>query len=106
MAQTTDVIALALVEPLHGFTFALLHLASMRVIADTVPRALAATAQAVYGLVAVGGATALLTVASGWLYGRMGAAGFWAMGLLCVLAHPITVILHRALPAFEQQRSG
>jgi PPP family 3-phenylpropionic acid transporter len=41
MAQTTDVAALALVQPLHGFTFALLHLACMRIIADTVPRDLA-----------------------------------------------------------------
>jgi MFS transporter, PPP family, 3-phenylpropionic acid transporter len=55
IAQTTDIAALALVQPLHGFTFALLHLATMRVIGDTVPRALAATAQTVYGVVAVGG---------------------------------------------------
>jgi PPP family 3-phenylpropionic acid transporter len=47
------------VQPLHGFTFALLYLASMNIIADTVPRALAATAQAVYGLVGVGGTTAV-----------------------------------------------
>jgi hypothetical protein len=45
--------ALALVQPLHGFTFALLHLATMRVIGDTVPRPLAATAQTVYGVVGV-----------------------------------------------------
>ncbi len=37
MAQTTDVMALALVQPLHGITFALLHLACMRLIAHTVP---------------------------------------------------------------------
>jgi MFS transporter, PPP family, 3-phenylpropionic acid transporter len=43
MAQTTDVTALALIQPLHGFTFALLHLASMRLITDTVPSALAGT---------------------------------------------------------------
>jgi MFS transporter, PPP family, 3-phenylpropionic acid transporter len=60
MAQTTDVTALALIQPLHGFTFALLHLASMRLITDTVPSPLAGTAQAVYGLVGVGGATAVL----------------------------------------------
>jgi hypothetical protein len=59
LAQTADVVALALVQPLHGFTFALLYLASMNIIADTVPRALAATAQAVYGLVGVGGTTAV-----------------------------------------------
>src|SRR5437660_11211473 len=38
IAQTADVAALGLVQPLHGFTFALLHLASMRIITDTVPR--------------------------------------------------------------------
>ena len=40
MAQTTDVMALALVQPLHGITFALLHLACMRLIARTVPHGL------------------------------------------------------------------
>jgi MFS family permease len=75
MAQTVDVAALALIQPLHGFTFALLYLASMRIIADTVPRALAATAQAVYGLVGVGGADALLMLLSGWLYAR----GRWVL---------------------------
>ncbi len=97
MAQTTDVAALAVVQPLHGFTFALLHLASMRIITDTVPRALAGTAQAVYGLVGVGGATALLTIFSGWLYARFGPAGFWAMSLLCIAAFPVIWTLHRAL---------
>jgi hypothetical protein len=37
----------------------------MRIITDTVPGALAATAQAVYGLVGVGGATAVLMLLSG-----------------------------------------
>jgi PPP family 3-phenylpropionic acid transporter len=89
MAQTADVTALALVQPLHGFTFALLHLACMRVIADTVPRDLAGTAQAVYGLVGVGGATAVLTVVSGWLFAHFGPSGFWAMAMLCILALPV-----------------
>ena len=89
MAQTADVTALALVQPLHGFTFALLHLACMRIIADTVPRDLAGTAQAVYGLVGVGGATAVLTVVSGWLFARFGPSGFWVMAVLCILALPV-----------------
>lgn len=97
MAQTTEVAALALIQPLHGFTFALLHLASMRVITDTVPSVLAATAQAVYGLVGVGGATAILMIISGWLYAHFGPAGFWAMALLCVAALPVIWSLHRAL---------
>ena len=36
MAQTADVTTLALIEPLHGLTFALFHLGCMRIIADTV----------------------------------------------------------------------
>jgi PPP family 3-phenylpropionic acid transporter len=93
LAQTVDVIALGLVQPLHGFTFALLHLAAMRIIGDTVPRDLAATAQAVYGLVGVGGATAVLILASGWLYAHFGAAGFWCMAALCVAAFPVIWLL-------------
>lgn len=47
MAQTADVTAMALVEPLHGLTFALFHLGCMRIIADTVPSSLAGMAQGV-----------------------------------------------------------
>jgi PPP family 3-phenylpropionic acid transporter len=97
MAQTTELGALALVQPLHGFTFALLHLASMRLITDTVPSVMAGTAQAVYGLVGVGGATAVFMIVSGGLYTRFGAAGFWAMALLCIAALPVIWTLHQAL---------
>ena len=97
MAQTTELAALALVQPLHGFTFALLHLASMRLITDTVPCLMAGTAQAVYSLVGVGGATAVLMIVSGWLYSRFGPASFWAMALLCIAAVPVIWTLHRAL---------
>ena len=90
MAQTTDVIALALVQPLHGITFALLHLACMRLIARTVPPGLEGTAQAIYGTVGIGAATALLTLVSGALYARLGAQGFWVMAALCALALPLT----------------
>ena len=97
LALTVDVVALGLVQPLHGFTFALLHLAAMRIIGDTVPRDLAATAQAVYNLVAVGGTTAVLLLLSGWLYAHFGAAGFWGMAALCVAAFPVIWLLQRAL---------
>jgi PPP family 3-phenylpropionic acid transporter len=90
MAQTTDVIALALVQPLHGITFALLHLACMRLIARIVPQGLEGTAQAIYGTVGIGIATALLTFVSGALYARLGAQGFWVMAALCAIAFPLT----------------
>jgi PPP family 3-phenylpropionic acid transporter len=106
MAQTTEVTALALVQPLHGFTFALLYLASMRLITDNVPSALAGTAQTVYGLVAVGGATAVLMIVSGWLYTRFGAGGFWVMGLLCIAAFPLIRSLHGALSSQLPERDA
>jgi PPP family 3-phenylpropionic acid transporter len=89
MSQTTALPALALVQPLHGFTFALLHLAAMRLIAATVPIHLAATAQALYA-VGAAGTTALLMLGSGALYARFGARGFLAMALLCAVAVPLT----------------
>lgn len=80
---------MAAVEPLHGFTFALLHLACMDVIGRTVPKALAATAQAFYGTVAMGATSAVVTLASGPLYGAFGAASFWAMAVMCAAALPL-----------------
>jgi MFS transporter, PPP family, 3-phenylpropionic acid transporter len=82
--------ALALVQPLHGMTFALLHLACMRLLARTVPQGLEGTAQAIYGTVGIGAATAWLTLVSGALYARVGAQGFWVMAALCALACPLT----------------
>jgi MFS transporter, PPP family, 3-phenylpropionic acid transporter len=90
MAQSTAVLALALVQPLHGLTFALLHLACMRLLARIVPPGLEGTAQALYGTVGIGAATACLTLLSGVLYARVGAHGFWGMAALCVLAVPLT----------------
>jgi PPP family 3-phenylpropionic acid transporter len=95
MAWTSDVTALAIVQPLHGITFALLHLACMRLIARVVPPGLEGTAQAIYGTVGIGAATALLTALSGALYARLGAQGFWVMGALCAAALPLAWRLRR-----------
>jgi PPP family 3-phenylpropionic acid transporter len=89
-AQTAAVPAMALVEPLHGFTFALMHLTCVRMIARTVPVQLSATAQAFYGTVAVGTASTALTFASGPLYSWLGASAFWVMAALCAAALPIS----------------
>ena len=80
--------AIAAIQPLHGITFALLHLACMRRLAESVPPPLAATALTLYGTVAIGAMTAVLTFASGWLYGAIGAEGFWVMAGLCAVALP------------------
>jgi PPP family 3-phenylpropionic acid transporter len=96
MAVTADLVAMSLIEPLHGLSFALLHLACMRRLGEIVPPRLAATAQAIYGTVAIGAMTALLTLASGALYGRLGAGGFWVMAALCLGAMPFIVQMGKA----------
>jgi MFS transporter, PPP family, 3-phenylpropionic acid transporter len=96
MAHSSEVIALALVQPLHGITFALLHLACMRLIARTVPDGLEGTAQAIYATVGIGAATALMTLMSGILYSKLGAQGFWLMAVLCALALPVAWKLRRS----------
>ena len=89
LAETTSALASALVEPLHGLTFALQHLTCMRLIGAMVPPGLASTAQAFYGTVAVGVASALLTLGSGVLFAGTGAGGFWVMAGLCAAAVPV-----------------
>jgi hypothetical protein len=74
----------------------------MRVMANAVPPALAATAQAIYAF-APAALTALLVWASGWLYGG-GPWPFLAMAGLCLLALPIARL---GVPARDKYvRSG
>ena len=84
-------------EPLHGLTFALLHLACMQMLSVVVPPALAATAQAIYGGLAVGTMTAIVTLVSGPLYGALGARAF-PLGhgtSFCAAALPIAFAMRR-----------
>jgi MFS transporter, PPP family, 3-phenylpropionic acid transporter len=89
MASSSSATVLVLVQPLHGLTFAALHLACMRLIPAIVPFGLAATAQALYAFSA-GATTALLTLASGWIYARFSAQGFLVMALLCAFVPLLT----------------
>jgi PPP family 3-phenylpropionic acid transporter len=89
MAETTWLPALAAVQPLHGLTFALLHLTCMRLLAQCVPGHLEATALTVYGTVGIGLPTALLIIGSGQLYSHFAANGFFVMAALCAAALPL-----------------
>ena len=84
---TTSVWALACIQPLHGLTFALLHLACMRVMGGLVPIPMSATAQSFYAL-GSGIVASVLTALSGTLYAAWGGASFFAMALLCAVALP------------------
>ncbi len=94
-AFTTWPWALACIQPLHGLTFALFHLAAIQLIVAIVPVRLAATAQAIYGTFCVGLAIALVTVESGFLYARFGGLAFLFMAGLCLIALPISAGLRR-----------
>ncbi|WP_247316243.1 MFS transporter [Bradyrhizobium sp. 141] len=84
---TTSVLILSVLQPLHGLTFALLHLACMSTMRSLIPVGLAATAQAVYAF-GSGLVTAALTLLSGMLYATYGGAAFFPMAILCGLAVP------------------
>jgi MFS transporter, PPP family, 3-phenylpropionic acid transporter len=87
-AMTSSVMVLAILQPLHGLTFALLHLACMRMMGSLIPTHLAATAQALYAF-GSGVVTAALTLLSGFFYASYGGGAFLAMALLCGLALPL-----------------
>jgi PPP family 3-phenylpropionic acid transporter len=85
---TSSVLALSMIQPLHGFTFALLHLAAMRMMQMLVPARLAATGQSIYAFGA-GCSTAVLTLLSGILYAKSGGVAFLPMAILCGVALPL-----------------
>jgi MFS transporter, PPP family, 3-phenylpropionic acid transporter len=101
-AFTTSPGLLACIQPLHGLTFALFHLAAIQLIVAVAPVRLAATAQAIYGTLWVGLAIALLTFASGLLYARAGGAAFLLMAALCVVALPICAGLRASSEAMAR----
>jgi MFS transporter, PPP family, 3-phenylpropionic acid transporter len=84
---TTSVLLLSILQPLHGLTFALLHLACMRMMGALVPARLAGTAQAFYAF-GSGLVSAALTSSSGILYADYGGAAFFPMAVLCGVALP------------------
>ena len=97
MASTVDVAWLALAQPLHGITFALLHLACMRLIARIAPAGLEGTAQALYGT-GIGAVSAAVMMSSGALYAELGGVAFWIMSMVCAIALPLILRLARFSP--------
>jgi MFS transporter, PPP family, 3-phenylpropionic acid transporter len=96
MANTIAIAPLVAVQALHGFTFALMHLAAMGILARCIPIRMAATAQTIYGTGALGIASATMTLASGYLYGLFGLHAFWAMAACCAIAVPVARGLAKA----------
>lgn len=82
LAETTDVLALACVQWLHGLTFGAAHLAAMHHMLRTVPEHMSASAQSLYSGFAIGLAMGLAMLAGGWLFEAEGGAAFRAMAVL------------------------
>lgn len=101
MATTTSVPPLAAAQALHGLTFALMHLVAMDVIARAVPERLSATAQSVYGTGALGIASAIMTVTSGYLYTWFGMQAFWVMAALCAIGLLSARGIDQPSPAYD-----
>jgi MFS transporter, PPP family, 3-phenylpropionic acid transporter len=103
--MTTSILLLSLIQPLHGLTFALLHLACMRMMATLVAPSLSATAQAFYAFGA-GFVTTVLTLLSGILFARFGGAAFFMMAALCGLAVPFAWFGFAKNPSLQTAGGG
>ena len=106
LAETSSPQVLMFSQLLHGTTFALMHLAAMRLIVGMVKPGQLATAQTVYGSLCLGIASIVLTLASGVLYQCFGALSFWAMSMLCLTAVPLATTLKTSRDALVEQTQG
>lgn len=93
MALTASPLILMAVQPLHGLTFALLHLACMDIIARSVPSRMFGTAQGLYATMGAGVSSVIVTALAGVLYGRMGGGAFWVMAVISSCALPFILRL-------------
>src|ERR1700722_2113531 len=75
--------------------FAIFLIVSVAHASTLAPPTLAATAQGIYGGIAVGTMTAIMTLVSGPLYGALGPRAFWVMALLCAAALPIAFAMRK-----------
>jgi len=85
-AMTGDLWILFPVQALHAVTFAFQHQSAMLMLQRVIPPERAATAQALYSALGMGGPTGLLTFISGMLFARIGGNVFFVMAGLCLLA--------------------
>ncbi|MGR5237369.1 3-phenylpropionate MFS transporter [Vibrio alfacsensis] len=80
-ATTTSIVALVVVQLLHGVTFATAHIAAIQYIQNSAENKMVAL-QALYNAIPLGAVIAMMTVISGWGYEHWGANVFWAMAVM------------------------
>lgn len=89
-ASTTALMALVLIQLLHGVTFAVAHIAAIQYIQQSEQRKIVAL-QALYNAIPLGAVIALMTTLSGWGYEHWGENVFWAMAVMGIVALLIKV---------------
>ena len=94
-AATTELWALAIIQTLHGVTFAIAHIAAIRYIQEADQNRMVPL-QALYNAIPLGAFIALMTTVSGWGFERWGANVFWGMAAMGVLALFVRVESKRA----------
>ncbi|MEO3474689.1 MFS transporter [Roseomonas sp. CAU 1739] len=81
-AQTVALPALVVAQALHALTFGAMHLATMRVMQQAIPPAVAGTAQTLLAA-GIGAVMMVATLLAGQAYAVFGAAVFWGMAAMC-----------------------
>lgn len=102
LAVDPPLVALFILQALHGLTFGASHLGAMEYIRRHVPADRAATAQAVYGAMSGGLVLTSATWASGPLYRDYGAHAWFFMAAMALLAGGLALALKRIdLPLYR-----
>ncbi len=99
MAFAPGLAASAALQVFHAGTYAVTHLAIVTFIALRISARRAATAQSVNTALTMGGALALATAASGFLYAAISVRGYFLMTAMCALALIASLVLASFLRA-------
>lgn len=93
---TADPVALLALQVLHGFTFGATHLGAMHYLRDRAAPGLTATAQGLHSALPMGALGGLTMLASGPLYGTVGAGAYQAMAAMALVGGAIAWLLLKA----------
>lgn len=80
-------------QMLHGLTYTATHIGAMQILNRLVAPEMAATAQTMYGTIALGLLMAIAVRLSGSAYATFGSAAYWIMALLSAAALAATLVL-------------
>lgn len=101
-AMTTELWVIALVQTLHGITFATAHIAAIQYIQRARENEIVPL-QAIYNAIPMGAFTALMMALTGWGYELYSANVFWAMAAMGAMALFVKVEKKKTVPEAQIQ---